>query len=198
MWLVGSRLIRSNVTIPTISYLRVSFSTNDVMFRLHYDVIYHPSRINSQYLKTRGVNSPALHRIGVHTTSDIFSCRHIVVNMVKTVLDSGFHAVDSGLQILDSSLCEWNLDSGFQSLVGFRIPWAVLRIPQTQFSKIPDSTSKYFTDFRIRIPFNTWGEHSLHGGVNLTTQFRSTHVFLLFFFIIIIFLRKASLIYNYV
>ena len=25
---------------------------------------------------------------------------------------------------LDSSRCQWNLDSGFQFLVGFRIPWA--------------------------------------------------------------------------
>ena len=52
----------------------------------------------------------------------------------KTVLDSGFHAVDSGFQVLDSSpfywifffsfyfICHWNLDSGFQSLVGVRIP----------------------------------------------------------------------------
>ena len=30
--------------------------------------------------------------------------------------------VDSGLQVLDSSICHWNLDSGFQSLVRFRIP----------------------------------------------------------------------------
>ena len=42
----------------------------------------------------------------------------------KTVLDSGFHDTGSGLQVLDSSICQWNLDSGFQSLVGFRIPWA--------------------------------------------------------------------------
>ena len=40
----------------------------------------------------------------------------------KTVLDSGFHAVDSRFQVLDSNLCQWNLDSGFQSLVEFRIP----------------------------------------------------------------------------
>ena len=38
-----------------------------------------------------------------------------------TVLDSGFHAVDSGFQVLDSSISQQNLDSGFQSLVGFRI-----------------------------------------------------------------------------
>ena len=52
----------------------------------------------------------------------------------QTVLDSGFHVVDSGSQALDSSLGQLNLDSGFQSLVGFRI----------QKPRIPDS--------RIRIP----------------------------------------------
>ena len=33
----------------------------------------------------------------------------------KTVLDTGFHAADSGFQVLDSlnaSLCQWNLYSG--------------------------------------------------------------------------------------
>ena len=35
---------------------------------------------------------------------------------------SGFHAMDSGFQVLYSSLCHWNLDPIFQSLVGFRIP----------------------------------------------------------------------------
>ena len=36
-------------------------------------------------------------------------------------------------------LCQLNLDSGFQSLVGVRIRWAVFRIPK---AKIPDCTSK--------------------------------------------------------
>ena len=36
----------------------------------------------------------------------------------KTFLDSGFHAIDSKNQVQDS---------GFQSLEGFRIPWAVWR-----------------------------------------------------------------------
>ena len=41
----------------------------------------------------------------------------------KTVLDSGLHAMDSGFQLLDSSLCQWTLDSGLvQSLKEFRIP----------------------------------------------------------------------------
>ena len=38
---------------------RAFFSQNDVMCRVHYGVIYHPSPINSQYLKTWGVDSPA-------------------------------------------------------------------------------------------------------------------------------------------
>ena len=53
---------------------------------------------------------------------------------------------DSGFQVLDSSLGQWNLDSGFQSLVGFRIPWAVFRIPKHRirdsFSCIPDSKAQ--------------------------------------------------------
>ena len=51
--------------------------------------------------------------------------------------------VDSGLQVLDSSICHWNLDSGFQSLVRFRIPWAVFRIPKP---RVPGSTSKICPD----------------------------------------------------
>ena len=54
----------------------------------------------------------------------------------KTVLESGF-------QDLDSSLCQWNLDSGFQSLVGFRTPWPVFRIPKPRISHS-----------RIRIPLH--------------------------------------------
>ena len=58
-----------------------------------------------------------------------FAICHPCIRKTKTVLDSGFHAVDSGFQILDSSLCQRNLDSGFQSLVGLGT-----------LSCIPDST----------------------------------------------------------
>ena len=43
------------------------------------------------------------------------------------------------------------LDSGFQSLVGFRILSAGFRIPKP---RIPDSTSKKFLDSGIRIPLH--------------------------------------------
>ena len=68
------------------------------------------------------------------------------VRKSKTVLDPGFYAMDSGFQVLVSSLCQWNPDSGFQSLVGFRIHWGVvgfqspgLQISQVKFSGIPES-----------------------------------------------------------
>ena len=49
---------------------------------------------------------------------------------------------------------EWissKVDSGFQSLVGFRIPSAGFWIPKP---RIPDSTSKNFLDSGIRIPLH--------------------------------------------
>ena len=52
--------------------------------------------------------------------------------------------------ILDSILCQWNLDSGFQSLVGFRIHWAVFTIPKP---RIPDSRIRNFPGSGIRIHF---------------------------------------------
>ena len=64
----------------------------------------------------------------------------------RTVLYSGFHTADSGFQVLDSSICQWNLDSEFQLLVGFQIPWAVFRFPKP---RIPDSMSKIFPDSRF-------------------------------------------------
>ena len=54
--------------------------------------------------------------------------------------------MDSGGQVLDSSLCQWNLDSGFQSLVDSgilelfsRFQSQGFRILRVKFSRIPDS-----------------------------------------------------------
>ena len=75
-----------------------------------------------------------------------------LASCIKGIQDSlGFWTVDSGFPVVDSSLCEWNLDSEFQSFVGFRIPRTVFRIPKP---RIPDSTSKIFPDSGIRIPFH--------------------------------------------
>ena len=52
-------------------------------------------------------------------------------------------------------LSQWDLDSGFQSLKGFRIPWVVFRIPK---SGIPDSSGKNFPDCGISF--------SLHEAIN--------------------------------
>ena len=68
--------------------------------------------------------------------------------------------LDFGYRILDS--CQWNLDSGFQSLVGFRIRWVV--IPD---SKAQDTTSKKFPG--IRNPdFLTWGDLWFYWAITLT------------------------------
>ena len=68
------------------------------------------------------------------------------VREFKKVLECGFNAVDSGFQALDSSLCQWNLDSGFPELYsgfqnpGFRIPqakvpWILIR-PITEMAAV--------------------------------------------------------------
>ena len=48
---------------------------------------------------------------------------------------------------MDSSLWKRNLDSGFKSLVGFRIPWSVFGIPRTHDSGFHKQN---FLRFRIR------------------------------------------------
>ena len=97
----------------------------------------------------------------------------------KTVLDSGLHAVRSGFQVLDSSLCQWNLDSGFQSLVGFQIP----------NSRISDSTSKIFPNAGLheqKCP-GFRNPHSLTWGDKIQN---STAVFNIWYIFIVWYLRK--------
>ena len=73
---------------------------------------------------------------------------------IKTVLDSRFHAVDSGFQALDSSLRQWNLDSRFRSLMGFRNPWAVFWVLKT---RILGLQKQHFPGFRNQNSM-TWGD----------------------------------------
>ena len=70
---------------------------------------------------------------------------------------------DSGFQVLDSSLCQWNLDSGLELIVGFRNPWVIFQIPKpmtpdftTKFSQILDSTSKHFGSFCVSVKLPTY------------------------------------------
>ena len=74
------------------------------------------------------------------------------VRECKTVLDSGFHVVDSGFQVLNFGFfvsgtgipdCNRKGDSGFLEL------YSGLHEP-----RIPDSTSKYSQNCRIRIPLH--------------------------------------------
>ena len=59
----------------------------------------------------------------------------------KTVLDSGVHAVDTGFEVVDSTLFQWNLYSGLLQLYfGFQSP--VFRIPHAKISPIPESGSR--------------------------------------------------------
>ena len=74
----------------------------------------------------------------------------------RQFVDSGFHAMDSEFQVLNSIFWEGNFDSGFQSLVRFQVSRAVFRIPkpripnfQAKFFKSPDSTSKNLPDFGL-------------------------------------------------
>ena len=67
------------------------------------------------------------------------------------ILDCTMWIPDSRFQLLDSSLIQWNLDSGFQSLVGFQIHWDAFWIPK---HRILDSTSENFPDSRIWIPLH--------------------------------------------
>ena len=76
-------------------------------------------------------------------------CRHVqVYTLGRLSID------DFSFERVAQFNLEWifsKLDSGFQSLVGFRILSAGFRIPKP---RIPDSTSKKFLDSGIRIPLH--------------------------------------------
>ena len=65
-------------------------------------------------------------------------------------IQNSFHIIHCWFRMLCTGpwVCNWSLDSGFKSLIGFRIPWPVFLIPKR---KILDSTGKKFPGFR------TWG-----------------------------------------
>ena len=81
-------------------------------------------------------------------------CRHVQVYTLGRLSIDGF----SFERVAQFNL-EWifsKLDSGFQSLVGFRILSAGFRIPKPW---ILDSTSKKFLDSGIRIPLHGAKRH---------------------------------------
>ena len=65
-----------------------------------------------------------------------------------TLLNCGFHTFDIRIPGTGFRPLSVNLGFGFQSLVGFRIPSAVFRIPKPG---IPDFRSKNFPDSEIQI-----------------------------------------------
>ena len=71
----------------------------------------------------------------------------------KTLLDSGFHAVDSGFYLLDSRSFSVELGFRIRIVSGFRIPTPVFRIPKP---RIPDSTSKNFQDSGFQMQKFPW------------------------------------------
>ena len=82
-----------------------------------------------------------------------------------SVYPTPFWIVDSAPWIPDPILCQWNLDSGLQSLVVFRIRRAVFLIPKpgipdstNKFSRIPDtdSSSRNFRDFGFSYMVRYW------------------------------------------
>ena len=84
-----------------------------------------------------------------------FKCYPILLILIHSKIGvwiprRGFRTLDSRYWI-PRIFCQLTLDSGFQSPVGLRIPWAVFQI---QKPRIPDSTSKNFSDSGIQtVPY---------------------------------------------
>ena len=117
-----------------------------------------PVGVEPNYVKmffcsnTGHVTENALYRIA--------SCNGIQDSLGFWIPHSGVRIPGTGFQVLDSSLCQWNLDSGFQSLVGFRTPCTVFRILKP---RIPNSTCTIFPDFGSRKKKFSGIRNPLHG-----------------------------------
>ena len=85
----------------------------------------------------------------------------ILTALCAGIQDRGFRIPRHGFRIPGTAyqiLCQWNVDSGFQTVAQFRIPITYpgfqspgLRIPQAKIIQIADFSSKFFRDFGIRI-----------------------------------------------
>ena len=78
------------------------------------------------------------------------NCTHAAVAQSKGIQDSlEFWIPGSGFRILS----QWNLDSGFQSLEGFQIPWDVFQIPKQariSLAWVGDATTGFSAKWRLR------------------------------------------------
>ena len=103
----------------------------------------------------------------------------VPVAQCKGIQDTfGFWIPRRGFQIPGTRfwiLSQWDLDSGFQSLKGFRILWVVFRIPK---SRIPDSSGKNFPDSGIFI-FLTRGDSWIFNICWMVWSSVHLHVYLL-------------------
>ena len=91
------------------------------------------SASKNSWIRESGILVPRCHSVFSWSREIWVLVPH--VRESKTFLDSGFHAVDSGFQLLDSR--------PFSEEIWFRIPTPVFRIPRP---RIPDSRSKNFQD----------------------------------------------------
>ena len=98
--------------------------------------------LEAKHLYTKKI-PPSGTPLGSGTLHPLFNLKMIISRPMycikresKTVLHPRFLAVNSGFLVLDSTLCQWNLDSRFQDF-RLRIAWAQLVISKP---RIPDST----------------------------------------------------------
>ena len=107
-------------------------------------------KLSSNSLNSNGTGmEQVVHTHRTSCRSGFAPCKGIQDSLGFWIPRRGFWIPDSNYRIPD--LFQLNLDSGFQSLVGFRTPWAVFRVPRP---RIPDSTCENFPDSGIWIPLH--------------------------------------------